>query len=219
MFLSSLNLTGGLTEFEVMLWKTSLARIAYDMPQLINFDVQRLQQWEYYEHFQQTHFILDELKHLPEIEGPRFVFAHIMVPHPPFIFAPDGEFVWADGKAEGYIASVEFIDAQIVPVVAEIIKNSKTPPVIILMGDHGAVGIPKLETPQRRMSILNAFYVNDQAKSDLYETITPVNTFRIVLNNYFGTDFPLLDDLSYHSSRKDDFTSVFLVPNECQASP
>jgi hypothetical protein len=218
-FLSGVNLMGGLSEFEVMLWKTSLARIAYDMPQLINFDIQRLQKWEYYEHYQQTHFILNELKHLPEVESPKFVFAHIMVPHPPFIFAPDGEFVWADGKAEGYVASVRFIDSQIVPVVAEIIKNSKTPPVIILMGDHGAVGIPKLETPQRRMSILNAFYVNDQAKSDLYKTITPVNTFRIVLNNYFGTDFPLLEDLSYHSSRKDDFTSVFLVPNECQASP
>jgi hypothetical protein len=87
------------------------------------------------------------------------------------------------------------------------------------MGDHGAVGIPKLETPQRRMSILNAFYVQDQAKNDLYETITPVNTFRIVFNNYFGTDFPLLEDLSYHSSRKDDFNSVLLIPNECQVSP
>jgi len=219
MLLSRVDLTGGLSEFEVMLWKTSFARIAYDMPQLIPaFNVESLQKWEYYEHYQQTHFMLDELKRLPEIGSPKFVFAHFLVPHPPFIFAPDGKFSWWDGQAEGYISNVKFIDSQIVSVVAEIIEKSKTPPVIIIMGDHGATGIPKLETPQRRMSILNAYYVNDQAKNDLYETITPVNTFRIVFNNYFGTDYPLLEDLSYHTSKMDDFTSESLVANECQIS-
>jgi hypothetical protein len=142
-----------------------------------------------------------------------------MVPHAPFIFAPNGEFVWAEGRAPGYVSNVQFIDSQIVPVVAEIIKKSSTPPVIILMGDHGATNIPRVETPQRRMSILNAYYVNDQARDDLYETISPVNTFRVVFNHYFGTDYPLLEDLSYHSSRKDNFSSVSLIPNECQASP
>jgi len=218
--LSSADLMGGLSEFEVMLWQTSFARVAYDMPQLIPaFNVQSLHEWEYYEHYQQTYFILDELKRLPKVEGPKFVFAHFLVPHPPFIFAPDGEFAWADGKAEGYISNVEFIDSQIVPVFAEIIAKSKTPPVIIVMGDHGATGIPKLETPEWRMSILNAYYVNDQARKDLYETITPVNSFRVVLNNYFGTDYPLLEDLSYHSSNMERFTEEFLIENECQASP
>lgn len=220
MLLSGLDLTGGLSEFEVMLWKTTFARIAYDMPQLIPaFNLESLQKWEYYEHYQQTYFMLDELKHLPEVEGPKFVFAHFLVPHPPFIFAPDGQFSWWEGQAEGYISNVQFIDSQIASVVAEIIKNSKTPPIIIIMGDHGATGIPKLETPEWRMSILDAYYVNDQAKKDLYETITPVNSFRVIFNNYFGTDYPLLEDLSYHSSNMEKFTSEFLVPNKCQASP
>ena len=219
MLLSNIDWTAGVSEFEVMLWKTSFPRIAYDMPQLIpQFNVESLHKWEYYEHYQQTYYMLDELKRLPDMEGPKFVFAHFLVPHPPFIFAPDGEFAWADGKAEGYISNVRFIDSQIVPVVDEIIKNSKTPPVIIIMGDHGATGIPKLETPQRRMSILNAYYVNDQAKKDLYETITPVNTFRVVFNNYFGTTYPLLEDLSYHASNMESFTSENLVANKCQAS-
>lgn len=220
MLFSRVNLTGGLSEFEIMLWKTTFARIAYDRPQLIPaFDVQRLQKSEYYEHYQETHFILEELKQLPEMQGPKFVFAHLMVPHAPFIFSPEGEFAWAEGRGEGYISNVQFIDSQIVPVVAEIIKKSSTPPVIILMGDHGATNIPRVETPQRRMSILNAYYVNDQARDDLYETISPVNTFRVVFNHYFGTDYPLLEDLSYHSSRKDNFSSVSLIPNECQVSP
>lgn len=219
MLLSGIDLTGGLSEFEMMLWKTSLARIAYDMPQLIPaFDPQSLQKWEYYEHYQQTYYMLDELKRLPEMEGPKFVFAHFLVPHPPFIFGPDGKFSWWEGQAQGYVSNVRFIDSQIVPVVAEIIKKSKIPPVIIIMGDHGATGIPNLETPQWRMSILDAYYVNDQAKKDLYETITPVNSFRIVFNHYFGTNYPLLEDRSYHSSNMEKFTSEFIIPNECQAS-
>jgi hypothetical protein len=153
------------------------------------------------------------------MEGPKFVFAHFLVPHPPFIFAPNGEFAWAEGRAEGYLSNVAFIDSQIVSVVAEIIEKSKTPPVIIIMGDHGATGIPKLETPQWRMSILNAYYVNEQAQQDLYDSITPVNTFRVVFNNYFGTDYPLLEDLSYHASNMDRFIPENLIPNECQASP
>jgi len=220
MLLSGVDLRGGLSEFEVMLWQTSFARVAYDMPQLIPaFNVQSLHEWEYYEHYQQTYFMLEEMKDLPEIAGPKFVFVHFLVPHPPFIFAPNGEFAWADGKAEGYISNVQFIDSQIVPVFAEIIKKSKTPPVIIVMGDHGATGIPEIETPQWRMSILNAYYVNDQARNDLYESITPVNSFRVVFNNYFGTEYPLLEDRSYHASNMEKFTEQFLVENECQASP
>ncbi|HSB01069.1 MAG TPA: sulfatase-like hydrolase/transferase, partial [Anaerolineales bacterium] len=220
--LNGVDLTGGLSEFEVMLWKTSFARIAYDMPQLIPaFNVESLHQWEYYEHYQQTYFMLDELKRLPDMEGskPKFVFAHFLVPHPPFIFAPDGKFAWAESQAQGYASNAKFIDSQIVPVVAEIIRKSKTPPVIIIMGDHGATGVPKLETPQRRMSILDAYYVNEQAKKDLYETITPVNTFRVIFNNYFGTTYPYLEDKSYHASNMRKFTPENMIPNTCQVSP
>ena len=217
---NGVDLTGGLSEFEVMLWKTSLARIVYDMPQLIpRFNLQGLQESEYSEHYQETYYMLAELKRLPEMEGPKFVFAHFLVPHPPFIFAPDGEFTWAESQVKGYASNAKFIDSQIVPVVAEIIKKSKTPPVIIIMGDHGATGVPSLETPERRMSILDAYYVNGQAKQDLYETITPVNSFRIVFNHYFGTHYPLLEDRSYHVTNMKKFNQDYLVPNTCQASP
>lgn len=47
------------------------------------------------------------------------------------------------------------------------------------------------------MSILNAYYIPNNVNLFLYETITPVNTFRIILNNYFGQNLPLLEDKSY----------------------
>jgi hypothetical protein len=196
--LGQIDMTGGLSEFEMMLLKTSMLRIIYDMPQLIpGLDEEMLQEAEFYEHYQQVYFILDKLKELPKEDGPKFVFAHILVPHPPFIFTPDGRFHWAGHPIEGYVSNVAFINAQIVPAVDEIIKQSSIPTVIIIMGDHGPAGIP--DTPEMRMSNLYALYVNDQAKKDLYETFTPVNTFRVIFNNYFGTKYPLLDDRAYYS--------------------
>jgi len=217
MLLGQIDLSGGLSEFDFMLIRTSLLRLAIDMPQLLPwFQVQSPQEIEYYEHYQQTYFILDELKRLPQTEGPKFVFAHLLVPHSPFIFTPDGGFLWADDPVKGYVSNVRFIDSQITQVVAEIIASSVNPPVIVLMGDHGATGVPELETPQRRMSILNAYYVKDEAKKDLYPAITPVNTFRVIFNHYFGTAYPLLEDKSYYTGDMNAFTPENLVPNKCE---
>lgn len=213
-----IDLTGGLSEFETMLLETSFLRLVYDMPQLFpGVDAQLLHQAEYYEHYQQVYYTLSELQRLPEIAGPKFVFAHILVPHPPFIFGPEGEFTWADDRVAGYNANIQFIDSQIVPVVDAIITKSKVPPVIIIMGDHGPFG--NQVTPSMRLSILNAYYVKDEAKKDLYESITPVNSFRVILNNYFGTNYPLLEDLSYFAFTMDSFTPDKLVPNTCEVAP
>ena len=218
MAFGAIDLTGGLSEFETMLLETSFLRLVYDMPQLFpGVDAQFLHEAEYYEHYEQVKYTLSELQRLPEIEGPKFVFAHILVPHPPFIFGPDGKFGWSDDRVAGYNSNVQFIDSQIVPVVDTIIKKSKTPPVIIIMGDHGPFG--KLVTPSMRLSILNAYYVNNDAKKDLYEKITPVNSFRVVFNNYFGTDYPLLEDLSYYDYTMESFDPDKLVPNTCKVTP
>jgi len=214
----SIDLTGGLSEFEMMLFRTSLLKIIYDMPQLVpNLNAQILHEAEYYEHYNQVKFILNELPLIPDMDGPKFVFAHILVPHPPFIFRPDGEFGWADDRVTGYNSNVEFIDSQIVPIVDTIIEKSKTPPVIIIMGDHGPFG--NQVTPSMRLSILNAYYVNDEAKKELYESITPVNSFRVIFNNYFGTNYPLLDDQSYFTYGMNEFTPEQLIPNTCEATP
>ncbi|WKZ46948.1 MAG: sulfatase-like hydrolase/transferase [Anaerolineales bacterium] len=220
MLAGKIDLTGGLSEFEFQLLETSLARLPFDMPALIpGFDLAQQKETEFYEHYQQTFFILNELKRLPtEVEGPKLVFAHFLVPHPPFIFTADGKFDWNENEVDGYLSNVEFIDSQITGVVQEIVAKSKIPPVIIIMGDHGPSGVPSKDTPHLRMEIFNAYYVNDAARADLYPSITPVNSFRVVFNNYFGTDYPLLEDVSYHAGRFEDFIPENAVSNECMGS-
>jgi hypothetical protein len=80
----------------------------------------------------------------------------------------------------------------LIPVLEGIFKNSKYPPIIILQGDHGM-------SVDTRDKILNAIYMPDGGMENLYPSISPVNTFRVIFNNYFGTDLPLLEDKTYIS--------------------
>ena len=109
---------------------------------------------------------------------------------------------------------MEFIDSHIVPVVQAIIEKSDVPPVIIIMGDHGPSG--DHVTPAMRMANLNAYYVKETARKDLYESITPVNSFRVVFNNYFGMDMPLLEDISYYAYSMNEMTPENIIPNTCK---
>jgi len=161
-----------------------------------------------------------KLAEIHKIEGPKFIFAHITCPHPPFIFGRNGEVVtgtqydlgnndWA--QKEKYLSQLSFISEKTKAVVDELLSKSKGPPIIILQADHGpaATFYPPYECGwdhpteinfRERLTILNAYYLPSGGNSLLYDTISPVNTFRVILNYYFHTNYKLLDDKSYYSN-------------------
>jgi hypothetical protein len=53
---------------------------------------------------------------------------------------------------------------------------------------------------EERYSILNAYYFPNEEYNLLYPSITPVNSFRVIFNTFFGTDLPLLEDKNYYAS-------------------
>jgi hypothetical protein len=53
-----------------------------------------------------------------------------------------------------------------------------------------------------RMAIFNAYYFYDKNYRLLTPDISPVNSFRVILNQYFGMNLPLLENRSY-------FTTVY----------
>ena len=165
--------------------------------------------------YQRILYSLDTLKKLPGSGGgPKFVFAHLSIPHPPFVFGPNGEFVTAGAEnatsLEGYRNSVGFINRRILEVVDEIFSKSSRPAVILLQGDHGA---PKYDNPAERMGILNAYYLPGGERR-LYDSISPVNTFRVIFNQYFGQNYPILDDVSFYSYPNQEY-EFGAIPNEC----
>ena len=95
-----------------------------------------------------------------------------------------------------------FLNREILHVVDGILERSSVRPIIIIQGDHGWA--PRRGRRRRRMisrmSILNAYYVPDEIRRDLYAGITPVNTFRLLLSRQFDVDLDLLPDRNYHTA-------------------
>lgn len=163
--------------------------------------------------------IFENLKKIPDLPGPKFIFAHILSPHPPFIFDADGNPVehggcrvndgdYFIGTREdyliGYPQQLAYVDKMIQDTVDVILEKSVTPPVIIIQGDHGSGMFLRWDSAKKtcmreRTSILNAYYIPGKKYDQLYKTITPINSFRVVLNEVFNANLPLLDDRSYYS--------------------
>lgn len=207
LFLSA-NVETSMTDFENLLVRTTAARILAEGVAFLDLPPD-------YEARDQAHrtrvlYTLENLKTLPQVQGPKLVFAHIISPHWPHVFGPDGESVHEHpDSTRGYRNQVIFLNKQLLPIIDAILQNSSQPPVIILQGDHGSI----IESPQRRMSILNAYYLPDGGTSALYEKISPVNTFRILFNHYFGKQYPLLPDYSLYSTYEKPY-EYQLVSNE-----
>jgi hypothetical protein len=165
-------------------------------------------------------YIFDHLSRVPMLEGPNFIFAHIMSPHPPFVFGPDGQGVkygtcdgydgsdFRGGQKEyvtGYAGQIAYISQLLAETIDQILTNSDIPPIIIIQGDHGPGMLLDWDSAENsclreRVSILNAYHLPGGGIERLYDSITPVNSFRVVLNHYFDTELPLLADESYFST-------------------
>lgn len=203
-------------DFENLLIRTTAGRIFSEGVAFLNLKPD----WDARDeaHRQQILFTLSELEKMPAIPGPKFVFAHLVIPHWPHVFGPNGERVHEHpDSVTGYHDQVLFINKQITPILNKIITESKSPPVIIIQGDHGSV----IESPERRMTILNAYYLPYGGDQALYEQISPVNSFRVILDHYFGDDLPLLNDSSYYSTYEEPY-NFQIIPNErpgCQTNP
>ncbi|MDO8683258.1 MAG: sulfatase-like hydrolase/transferase [Armatimonadota bacterium] len=170
-------------------------------------------------------YAFDQLPKASRLKEPVFVFAHIVAPHPPFIFGRNGEAVkqtrpygMFDGSnflncggtreeyVKGYRDQLVYVNKRMKMVLSEILSESGRPKVILLQADHGPGSMLDWENPSRsnvgeRMSILQAYYFPDHDYSLLVKTRpTPVNSFRIVFNHFFQMHYPLLDDRSYFST-------------------
>ena len=168
-------------------------------------------------------FTFEKLPNLGDENAPRFIFAHIIAPHFPFVFGPNGEFSYQTNAfsldetggfvgnrqtyIDGYTDELVYVNKRLLETVKQIIANSERPPIIIIQADHGAhanmvEGDPDpLPVPfyEERFAILNAYYLPNCETEQLYADISPVNSFRAVFNACFGQDFNFLEDISYFS--------------------
>jgi len=163
-------------------------------------------------------YAFDKLTEIPYQRDKKMVIAHFNSPHPPYLFDENGEEIpetvlemagESFSDRENYLKQLKFVNKRIANTLEKIIERSQEKPLIVLQADHGPASI--LGHPHRwtrphssegikeRLSILYAYY--DPKGNDLFgEKTTPVNTFRLIFDKYFGTEYGRLDDASYFSN-------------------
>ncbi len=195
-----------------LLWNT-LARTPYDY------------------HRERVIYTLQQVANLSHIPSPLFVYAHVGAPHRPFVFGANGEplaesrpFTLEEGQAdlgtEEYIVryrnQLHFLNSLILQTLRSLRERSERPMIVILQSDHGPGSFSNWENPRstdliERMSILNALYLPGSTYP-LHEDMSPVNTFRVILNHYFGTQLEILPDQSYFSPLRNPHAFIDVPP-------
>lgn len=169
---------------------------------------------------------LKELENMSKMKGPKFTFLHLESPHPPYVFNENGDAVVNEPLTmigfqpkDAYLNQLKYIEKRLSQFVDKIIATSSVRPIIIIQADHGpATTFKNKETPFEsmptnenlfeRMGIVNLFLLKDECKDSLYDSISPVNTFRFIFNCYFNTNYDLLDDLSFYNKGSEQFLNI-----------
>ncbi|MGH3666374.1 MAG: sulfatase-like hydrolase/transferase, partial [Egibacteraceae bacterium] len=167
--------------------------------------------------------------------GPTFTFAHILLPHQPFVFDRRGRYVSLKrdgrrGHERGYIEQLEYTNDQIRLLLDDLLDvPADQQPIVVLQADEGPHPLSFLQftrqAPEDRyrwdrittaelrekFRILSAYYLPGTGDPGPYPSISPVNTWRLIFDRYFGADLPLLEDRSWIHRTHDhpyDFSDV-----------
>ncbi|MCR9214676.1 MAG: LTA synthase family protein [Proteobacteria bacterium] len=177
---------------------------------------------------------LARLKELGSSDQPTFVFAHFLVPHDPFVFDKDGncknaEVTSASSLEQNYLGQLQYANSLLSELLESLLSQPGPKPIIIIQADEGPyparfrqnedefqwISASEAEMKQK-MRILNAYFFPGTDNKMFYDTLTPVNSFRLLLNTYFGANLQLLPDLSFAIPNNEDKYGFFEVTDTVQ---
>lgn len=234
----------GLNSFEMQLASTSAGLAVTDLlgPRIYDWVGFRSN----YPYDELRRIILDEftnLEHAVSLPSPKFVFAHIVSPHSPYLFGPNGEPLEQSGpitligdpdapsasgfsSGELYRDQARFITGKIQAAIDYILRHSVNPPVIVIQGDHGPGLAPDWQSPTgaetwQRFAIMNVYHLPYGCDRQLYPQITPVNSFRLILACYLNAPYDLAPDRSFFSywPRTNPYVFIDMTANLNSDSP
>ena len=204
-----------------MLVESTAARLLLEANALLPPSIRRGLDAPYQAHRARIDFALEGLGQIAARPEPTFTFAHLIIPHPPFVVGPDGEplphttaYTLGETPFDGnreeysrrYTNQVTYLNARLIETIDQIQSRSSSPPIILLLSDHGsgATPLPGPPTPvdyvEERFSNFTALSLPGCQVGALPEHLSPVNALRLVFSSCFGRDYPLLEDRSYLSS-------------------
>jgi hypothetical protein len=158
-------------------------------------------------------------------EKPVFAFMHVMAPHDPYVFGPNGEevdykytfgptgsaYLSSSEDNEAYLNQLIYLTKILKETVEQLQENSDNQPIIIVQSDTGPstdFGDTNEMHQVSRMSIFNAYYFPNVQYDLLSDDITPVNSFRMIFDSHFQTNHGLVDDRVFYSTYEKPYTFI-----------
>lgn len=154
---------------------------------------------------------IEDIKALRRGDRPLYVFAHFILPHGPYPFAPDGTCLsgpeaWARGESQAYANQARYAAAIIRDLTTALLAPDRPEPVILIHADEGPIPERDMRIPWQnatdaelriKFGILNAVRFPGGDYSRMRQDISPVNLYRAMLSTEFGLDLPDLPDRMY----------------------
>jgi len=142
--------------------------------------------------------------------GPQFVMAHVLAPHPPFVFdadgphTPAGRFSFRGPEDEPtrrreYRGQVQFLLGRVLGVVDRLLARDK-PPVILIQADHGPASRRAVDSGDldEEFGVFLASLFPDRTVT-LPDDVSPLNVARALATEYLGVDLPAVPDRQWHA--------------------
>ena len=169
-------------------------------------------------HVRRVLYTFDHLPDMTRLKPPVLVFAHIICPHPPFLFDRNGPrkalpamLEWGDGIYDrasrrtyrrNYVEQLRFVNRKIEAAVDAILSQARRPTAIIIASDHGPSSGTNWRSAEKtdlreKFGILLAWKLPDGQAAPANDEISAVNIFRVALNRCFKAGLELLPDESY----------------------
>lgn len=169
-----------------------------------------------YQRIEHRNHILNQFTQFEKVvkkKEKKFVFTHLLCPHRPIVFDREGKnlkeehivLAEQDKNHKYYLDQAYFISCSIQKLVKTILASSTIPPFIIIVSDHGKfpIGVSgkgKITLPiselSWRLSNFIALHLPNHS-SEIPQLFTAVNVFRLLLNDYYGYNLPLLQDICH----------------------
>jgi hypothetical protein len=186
---------------ELITTQTLWSRVKKDL--YYNFILRNMRESSLYKNYMLKDFHNNELLYRKTVQQasqsssqPKFVYTHLLMPHFPYYFNAKGVVnSWEQISPESmsneklYLGYLQYVNEKILSLLNVIISSDKDA-VILLLSDHG---YRYANDGDLVFSNLMAVY-NSKKKEHSTLADSNVNVFRVLFNDLFETQFPLLPD-------------------------
>jgi hypothetical protein len=186
------------------------------------------------ENFEAQMSALKDIANRTDKSAPQFSFAHILAPHPPYVFDQNGNPPPYDNESNDngvdekikYTNELTYINKRIKDLISTITAQSPGA-VIIIQADEGPypkqfrgpmsenlyydpINLPEKEMKQK-FGVMASYRLPGLSADDIKQANSSVNVFRVVLDKYLGFSLPTLPDCHFAVGTKFNIFDYTLV--------